>query len=156
MGALSRIELVRALAELRRERTRGTVVYYIVLAAFLLFLATIPVCGATQTLLARAHHLRPASTVSWSIGQVVPKMYSFSHRVWRDYQPPDAFGPARWINHYPGRLIRSEWDRANVVGRGKDIYLLVRTGYLGRRWVTRYTVRVHDGGLVVEAAEERP
>jgi len=44
----SRIPLACALADLRRERTRGTVALYVAIAATMILLASVPVCGRVQ------------------------------------------------------------------------------------------------------------
>ncbi len=163
----SRIPLVRALADLRRARTRGTVALYLAIAATALLLASVPVCRPVQDQLARAHHARPQSLVHWAAIQVVPKMYSFWHRVWRAGEPisdgalSGAEGPGfpfrtLWLNHYPVRMARFESGRAEIVERGADVHLLVRSGYHGRTWVSRFVVHVDGGGLVLEAVEPPP
>jgi len=153
------VPLLRALVELRRERTRGTVALYIAIATAMLMLASVPVCTPMQDQLARAHHARPSSMFAWTALQVVPKMYSFGHRVWYSARPlsddarPDELDAdyrTLWLNHYPARAVRFERGRADVMTRGTDVHLLLRSGYLGRRWITRFVVRVEAGGLVVE------
>jgi hypothetical protein len=163
----SRIPLAGALADLRRARTRGTITLYAAIAATAVLLASVPVCGPVQDQLARAHHARPQSLVHWAAFQVVPKMYSFAHRVWRAGEPitdealSRAEGPGLayrtlWLNHYPVRIARFESGRAEIVERGEDVHLLVRTSYRGRRWVSRFVVHVEGGGLVLEALEPAP
>jgi len=113
-----------------------------------------------QDQLARGHHARPSSLATWSVFQVVPKMYSFGHRIWFGREPfvddSRAQAPSLWLNHYPIRDARFEHGRADIVGRGESVYLLLRTGYQGHRWESRYVVRVEDGGLVLELLEATP
>jgi len=161
----SRIPLACALADLRRERTRGTVALYVAIAATMILLASVPVCGPVQDQFARAHHARPQSLVHWAAFQVVPKMYSFAHRVWRAGEPitDEALQHAEgravrtfWLNHYPARATRFESGRAEIVERGQDVHFLLRTSYRNRRWVSRFVVHVEGGGLVLEAVEPAP
>jgi hypothetical protein len=165
-GSGSRIPVVRALAELRRTRTPGTVAMYAAIAATLLLLAMVPLCGPLQSALARNHHARPASLATWVALQVVPKMYSFEHRIWFAREPlteylvtrPDGPGvehETMWINHYPVRAARFESARATITERGEEVHVLVRTSYRGRRWLSRYVVRVDGSALVLEPALER-
>jgi hypothetical protein len=161
----SRLLLVRALADLRRTRTPGTIALYAMIGATMLLLATVPVCGPVQDQLARAHHARPSSVATWSVFQVVPKMYSFSHRIWFSREPLTEFlvtrpgGPGVqhetvWVNHYPIRAARFESVRAQIVGRGEDVQVLVRSAYRGRTWISRYVVRVDGDALVLEPVED--
>jgi hypothetical protein len=155
----SRVPLLRALAELKRERTRGTVALYAALAVTMLVIASVPVCTPMQDQLARVQHARPSSLLAWAPLQVVPKMYSFGHRVWYSAQPlgddaipvdDDASYRSLWANHYPARAVRFERGRADVIERGTDVHLMLRTGYHGRRWITRFVVRVDAGRLAIE------
>jgi len=116
----------------------------------MLLLATVPVCGPMQDQLARSHHARPSTIVAWPLLQIVPKMYSFAHRTWTSTQPHVDDGASLWINHFPARAMRVERGREDFVERGTDRYLLVRSAYRGRRWVTRFVLHVRDGGIVVE------
>lgn len=163
----SRILLVRALAELRRTRTPGTVALYVAIAATMLLLVSVPVCGPVQNQLARAHHARPSSVASWAVFQVVPKMYSFGHRIWFSREPLTPFLLSRpegtqieyqtmWVNHYPIRTARFETRRAAIVEAGEDVYVLVRSGYHGRRWTSRFVVHVDGRELVLEPLEDTP
>lgn len=160
----SRILLVRALADLRRARTRGTVALYVAIAATALLVASVPVCGPSQTQLARAHHARPSSVATWAVFQLVPKMYSFGHRIWFSREPLTEYLLARpggpgvehetmWVNHYPIRAARFEGARAAIVARGEEIHVLVRTDYRGRRWLSRFVVRVVGNALALESLE---
>lgn len=162
-GRASRILLIQALADLRRTRTPGTVALYVAIAATMTLLLTVPFCRTTQSQLARAHHARPSSVATWAVFQVVPKMYSFGHRIWFSKEPLTEFllsrpeGPGvdyqtMWVNHYPIRAARFETNRARAVGLGEDVYVLVRSGYRGARWASRFVVRVEDNGLVLEEA----
>lgn len=152
--AESRIPMLRALAELQGARTPGTIALYGTIGAALAVVLSVPVCGAVQNELALAHHARPASSVTWAAFQVIPKMYSFAHRVWVSPDPltDEALfeTPSLWLNHYPARATRFETSRAELVERGVDMNVLVRTAYQGRRWISRYVVRVEHGGLVIE------
>lgn len=161
----SRITLVRALADLRRARTPGTIALYATIGATMLLLVTVPVCGPVQDQLARAHHARPSSIVAWSAFQVVPKMYSFGHRIWLSREPLTEFLVSRpggpgvehetlWVNHYPIRAARFESMRAQIVERGEDVHVLVRSAYRGRSWVSRFVVRVAGRELVLEPVED--
>jgi hypothetical protein len=153
MSEPSRIPLFHALADLRRARTPGTIWLYSVLAAMFVLVASIPICGGVQNQLARAHHARPLSPATWAVFQLVPKMYSFAHRVLvTDAAMTDDTPPPVWINHYPARTTRFETERAAFVATGKDIHVLVRTAYQGHRWVSRFVVHPEAGGLVIEAA----
>ena len=157
----TRIALLRALADLRRERTPGTVALYAAIALCGLVVVSVPVCGTTQDQMARAHHARPSSVVSWAAFQLVPKMYSFGHRVWYSREPVTDYllrrpeGPGfelqtLWVNHYPIRTARFESGRKDIVDRGEDVHLLVRSGYQGRRWESRFVVHVEGHDLVLE------
>jgi hypothetical protein len=153
----SRIALVRALADLRRERTPGTVALYAALLATMLLLATVPVCGPVQDRMARAHHARPASLTSWTMFQLVPKMYSFGHRVAFSRAPfTDEPTYSLWSNHYPIRAARYEHGRADLVERREDVYLLLRTGYRGRRWTSRFVLHVDGRQLTLQQLEDNP
>ena len=132
----------------------------------MLALALVPVCGPLQSALARNHHARPASLAAWVALQVVPKMYSFEHRIWFSAEPlteyllarPDGPGvehETMWVNHYPVRAARFENARATIALRGEEVHVLVRTSYRGRRWLSRYVVRVSGDALVLEPIEER-
>ncbi|CAN5922687.1 hypothetical protein BH11GEM2_BH11GEM2_36870 [soil metagenome] len=158
------VELARAIADLRRERTTGTVALYVAIGVMMLLLASLPVCGRVQDQFARAHHARPTSVASWVVFQLAPKMYSFEHRVWFSPEPLTEFlvtrpeGPGvdnevTSINHYPVRAARFESMRDEIVRRGKDVYVLVRSAYRGRSWVSRYVVRVDGRELVLEVVE---
>lgn len=162
----SRIPLVRALSDLRRARTPGTIALYAAIGVTMLLLASVPVCGPVQDQLARAHHARPSSVAAWSVFQVVPKMYSFGHRIWFSREPLTEFLVSRadgpgiehqtlWVNHYPIRAARFESMREQIVERGEDVHVLVRSAYRGRSWISRYVVRVEGPTLVLEPAEER-
>jgi hypothetical protein len=146
------VPLLAALRDLRRERTAGTVVLYAAIGAVMLLLVTVPLCGPMQDQLARSHHARPSTIVVWPLVQVVPKMYSFAHRTWSSAVPDDAAAPSIWVNHFPARQMRVERGREDFVERGEDRYLFVRTAYRGRRWVTRFVLRVQGGGIHVELA----
>lgn len=155
---MSRIPLVRAIAELRRERTTGTVALYIAIGVVMLLLASVPFSTRLQIQLVEAHHARPASTPRWVVFQVVPKMYSFAHRVWFSPEPltdflltqPDVEHEMMWVNHYPIRAARFESMRDEIVRRGEDVHVLVQTSYRGRTWTSRYVVRVDGAALVWE------
>ncbi len=158
------MELGRAIADLRRERTTGTVAFYVAIGAMTLLLVSLPLCDRVQDQLARAHHARPTSTASWIVFQLAPKMYSFEHRVWFSREPLTEFlvmrpeGPGvdnevTSINHYPVRAARFESMRDEIVRRGDDVYVLVRSRYRGRSWVSRYVVRVDGSELVLEVIE---
>lgn len=149
------VPLFAALRDLRRQRTPGTVALYAVIGSLMLLLAMVPVCGPLQDQLARSHHARPSTIAAWPVLQVVPKMYSFAHRTWTSAQP-EADGPSLWINHFPARAMRVERGREEFVQRGVDRHLLVRSAYRGRRWVTRFVLRVRDGGIVVETLGSEP
>jgi multisubunit Na+/H+ antiporter MnhG subunit len=157
-------ELARAIADLRRERTTGTVAIYAALGAMMLLVASLPVCGRVQDQFARAHHARPTSTASWVVFQLAPKMYSFEHRVWFSRELLTEFLVTRpqgagvdnevsSVNHYPVRAARFEGMRDEIVQRGEDVYVLVRSAYRGRSWVSRYVVRVVGDELVLEVVE---
>lgn len=134
----------------RRVRTPGTVALYLAIAATALLLVTMPLCGPVQDQLARAHHGRPTSVATWTVFQVVPKMYSFVHRVDERTEPiADPTPNATWFNHYPIRAVRFENARADAVARG-DTYFLFYSGYQGARWTSRFVVHVHGHDLVVE------
>jgi hypothetical protein len=156
---MSRIPLVQAIAELRRARTPGTVALYVAIGAVMLVHASVPISTSMQNQLVRAHHARPASVPRWVVFQIVPKMYSFAHRVWFSPEPlteflvtkPDAVPhEVTWVNHYPIRAARFESARGGVVRRGEDVHVLVQTGYRGRTWFSRYVVHVDGNGLVLE------
>ena len=158
--------LIRAIAELRRARTPGTIALYAAIAVTMLLLASVPVCGPLQTQLARTHHARPSSVPAWAALQLVPKMYSFGHRIWFSREPLTEFLLARpegpgvehqtlWVNHYPIRAARFESQRAAIVERGEDVHVLVKTDYRGRAWISRYVVRVDGEGLVLAPEEAR-
>jgi hypothetical protein len=155
--------LIHALADLRRARTPGTVALYVAIAATMALLLTVPFCRATQSQLVRAHHARPSSVATWAVFQVVPKMYSFGHRVWFSREPlteyllsrPEGPGVEHqtfWVNHYPIRAARFEANRASIVERGEEVHVLVRSGYRGGRWASRFVVRVEGDVLVLEDA----
>ena len=161
----SRTPLVRALADLRRERTPGTIALYAAIGITMAVIASVPACPALQRQLARAHHARPSSLAMWAGLQVVPKMYSFAHRIWFSREPLTEFlvtrpeGPGvehqtMWVNHDPIRAARFEGSRAEIVGRGEDVYVLVRTAYRGNAWVSRFVVRVDGDALVLEPLDE--
>jgi hypothetical protein len=163
----SRILLVRAVADLRRARTRGTIALYVAIASMMLLVASVPVCGPIQTQLARAHHARPSSAATWAVFQIVPKMYSFGHRIWFSREPlteyllarPDGPGvehETMWVNHYPIRAARFEGARADIVGRGEEVHVLVRTDYRGRHWLSRFVIHVDSNALVLEPVESAP
>src|SRR5687768_2274560 len=111
-GSASPILVIRALADLRRARTPGTIALYAAIAAAMLVLATLPFCRLVQDQLARTHHARPSSPVTWLALQLVPKMYSFEHRIWFSREPltdylvsrpggPGVEHESMWVNHYP-------------------------------------------------------
>ena len=108
-------------------------------------LGTVPVCGPMQDQLARSHHARPSSIALWPLVQVVPKMYSFAHQTSTSSTngTPDE-GVTVWLNHFPARAMRVERGRQAFVERGHSRYLLVRTAYRGRRWVSRFILRVRN------------
>jgi hypothetical protein len=139
--------LNRALADLRRARTAGTVALYAAIAAVALLLIAVPLCRPLQGELARAHHLRPSSLPAWTALQVVPKMYSFAHQVRAEGDDP------LWVNHYPVRVARFERARAEIVARGEEVHLEVRSEYRGSSWLSRLVVRVEGGGLVLAPVE---
>ena len=157
----SRIPIVRAVADLRQTRTTGTVALYAAIGVTMLLLASVPVSTRMQDQLARAHHARPSSTANWVVFQVVPKMYSFAHRIWFSPEPlteflvtrpqgPDVENEMMWVNHYPIRAARFESQRGEIVRRGQDIHVLVESGYRGRTWFSRYVVHPDGKGLVLE------
>jgi hypothetical protein len=159
----SRILLIQAVADLRRVRAPGTIALYVAIAVTMVLLLSVPVCGPVQAQLARTHHARPSSVATWAAFQVVPKMYSFGHRIWFSGEPLTEFLLARpggpgveydtmWVNHYPIRAARFESSRAVIVGRGEDGYVLVRSDYRGRHWTSRFIVRVDGSALVLEDA----
>ena len=99
--------------------------------------------------------------------QLVPKMYSFGHRIWFSREPlteymlsrPDAAGAeveTMWVNHYPIRAARFESSRAAIVARDEEVHVRVRSDYRGRSWVSRFVVRIAGSGLVLEPIEEEP
>lgn len=158
---MSRIPIVQAVAALRRERTTGTVALYVAIGVVMLVLVSVPVSTSMQNNFARAHHARPTSVARWVAFQIVPKMYSFAHRVWFSREPLSEFlvtrpeGPqveheTTWVNHYPIRAARFESMRDEIVRRGEDVYVLVQSGYRGRTFISRYVVRVDHGALVLE------
>lgn len=146
------VPIVDALRDLRRQRTPGTIALYVVIGAVMLLLATLPVCGPLQDQMARSHHARASAL--WPLVQIVPKMYSFAHRTWTSEQPINSDAPSVWLNHFPARVMRVERGRADFVTRGVDRYLLVRSAYRGRRWVTRFVLRVRNDGISVETLED--
>lgn len=157
-------ELRRAIADLRRERTTGTVALYLAIGAMMLLVASVPVCGRVQDQFVRAHHARPTSTANWVVFQLAPKMYSFEHRIWLSRELLTEFlvtrpeGPGvdhevTSINHYPIRAARFESMRDEIVRRAEDVYVLVRTVYRGRSWVSRYVVHVDGRELVLEVID---
>ncbi len=159
-GSASPILVIRALADLRRARTPGTIALYVAIAAAMLLLATVPLCRPLQDQLARTHHARPSSPAAWLALQLVPKMYSFGHRIWFSREPlteyllarPDGPGvehETMWVNHYPIRAARFESMRAEIAARGEEVHVLVRSAYRGRHWVSRYVVRIDGGALVL-------
>ncbi|HEY5949423.1 MAG TPA: hypothetical protein VIV40_28205 [Kofleriaceae bacterium] len=161
----SRILLFRALSDLRRARTPGTIALYIAIAATMLLLAIVPVCGPVQSQLARAHHARPSSIATWTVFQVVPKMYSFGHRIWFSREPltpyllsraggPGIENQTMWVNHYPIRAARFESARDEIAGRGEEVHVLVRSDYRGRSWISRFVVRIEGAGFVLEPVED--
>lgn len=163
-GARS-LPVVRAIADLRRARTPGTIALYAAIAMTMLLVVSVSVCGPVQDQLARAHHARPSSVATWSVFQVVPKMYSFAHRIWFSREPlteflvtrPDGPGVEHqtiWVNHYPIRAARFESMRGQIVERGEDVHVLVRSAYRGRTWLSRFLVRVDGDALVLEPLEE--
>ena len=165
MRSVARIPLVRALADLRRARTRGTVALYVALGLTMAVVASVPACPALQRQLARAHHARSSSLAAWAALQVVPKMYSFAHQIWFSREPLSEFlvtrrgGPGvehetEWVNHDPIRAARFEGSRAAIVARGEDVHVLVRTSYRGRSWTSRFVVRVDGDALVLETVED--
>lgn len=82
-------------------------------------------------------------------------MYSFSHRLWVGPEQHDddeklLQAPSLWVNHYPARSTRFETARAAFVETGVDMNVIMRSGYQGRRWLSRFKVRVDHGGLVIE------
>lgn len=158
---MSRIPLVQAIAELRRARTPGTVALYLAIGVVMIVLLSVPISTSMQNQLVRAHHARPSSVARWVVFQIVPKMYSFAHRVWFSPEPLTEFlvtrpeGPpveheVTWVNHYPIRAARFESVRGEIVRRGEDVHVLVQTGYRGRTWFSRYVVHVDGNGLVLE------
>lgn len=157
---MSGIPLVRALRELRRERTPGTVALYAAIGVVMLILVSVPFSTSMQNQLVRAHHARPTSTARWVVFQVVPKMYSFAHRVWFSPEPLTEFlitrpeGPpvseVTWVNHYPIRAARFESMRDEIVRRGEDVHVLLQTSYRGRSFFSRYVVHVDGRALVLE------
>jgi hypothetical protein len=163
----SRILLLRALADLRRERTTGTVALYVAIGVTMLLLASVPLSSCVQNELARVHHARPTSTATWTVFQLVPKMYSFGHRIWFSREPLTEYlvsrseGPGvehetMWVNHYPLRAARFEGARDEVVRRGEEVHVLVRSSYRGRSWLSRFVVRVDGSDLVLEPVEDAP
>ena len=159
-GSTSPILVIRALADLRRTRTPGTIALYGALAAAMVLLVTVPLCRPVQDQLARTHHARPSSPATWLALQLVPKMYSFAHRVWFSREPLTEYlvsrpgGPGvehemTWVNHYPIRAARFEGMRAEIASRGEEVHVLVQSAYRGRRWVSRYVVRVDGDALVL-------
>ncbi len=157
--------VVRAIADLRRARTPGTVALYAAIGAAMLLVASEPVCGRLQGELARTHHARPSSTAAWTVLQVIPKMYSFAHRIWFSREPlteflvtrpggPDIPHETMWVNHYPIRAARFESMRGEIVERGEDVQVLVRSAYRGRSWVSRFVVRIDGSALVLEPVED--
>lgn len=152
-----KVPVLAALRDLRRQRTRGTVAFYAVIGTLMLLLAMVPVCGPLQDQLARSHHARPSTIAAWPLLQVVPKMYSFAHRTWTSAELASLDeGRSLWINHFPARAMRVERGREDFVDRGVDRYLLVRSAYRGRRWVTRFVLHVRDRGIVVETLGSEP
>lgn len=161
-------DVARAIADLRRQRTAGTVGFYAVLAALALLLISVPVCRPVQGQLVRAHQLRPSSLASWVTFQLTPKMYSFAHQSWFSAEPLTEYMLSRdgasgvehqmiWVNHYPIRAARFEGARAEIVSRGEDVHVRVRTSYRGRSWIARFVVRVEPGGgLVLEPVDGEP
>jgi len=157
---------VRALADLRRTRTPGTVALYAAIGLAMAVIVTIPACPGLQRQLARVHHARPTSLAAWAGLQVVPKMYSFAHRIWFSREPlseflvlhgaPGVEHETMWVNHSPIRAARFEGARADIVRRGEDVQVLVRSAYRGRSWVSRFVVRVDGDALVLEPIEESP
>jgi hypothetical protein len=156
---MSRLPLVQAIAELRRARTPGTVALYIAIGVVMLLLLSVPVSTSMQNQLVRAHHARPSSVPRWVVFQIVPKMYSFAHRVWFSPEPLTEFLVTRpddvphemqWVNHYPIRAARFESARDEIVRHGEDVHVLVQTGYRGRTWFSRYVVHVDGNALVLE------
>jgi hypothetical protein len=154
------VPVLRALAELRRARTPGTVALYAAIFVAMAVVASVPACPALQRELARTHQARPSSLALWAGLQVVPKMYSFAHRIWFSREPLSEFVVMRgdpgveretmWVNHSPIRAARFEGSRAAIVEHGEDVEVLVRTAYRGRSWVSRFVVRVDGDGLVLE------
>src|SRR5258706_3690644 len=105
------------------QRTPGTVALYLAIAATALLLVTMPLCAPVQDQLVRAHHGRPSSVATWTVFQLVPKMYSFAHRVDERTEPiADPTPTATWVNHYPIRAVRFETARADAIARGSDTY----------------------------------
>lgn len=138
---------------------------YVAILGAMLLVATLPRCTPLQAQLARAHHARPSSLAAWIAVQALPKMYSFGHRVTLSGEPLTAYlldrpgGPgveheSMWVNHYPVRAARFESARAAIVERGEELHVLVRSAYRGRRWVSRFVVRVDGRGLVLQAVED--
>ena len=92
-------------------------------------------------------------------------MYSFAHQIWFSREPLTEYlvtrrgGPGvehetEWVNHDPIRAARFEGSRAEIVARGEDVHVLVRSAYRGRSWISRFVVRVDGDALVLEAVED--
>lgn len=157
----SRLPIASALARLRRRRDGATVGLYAFLGVLLTVALAVPVCRPLQRELMAAHHLRGRPAATWALVQLVPKMYSFGHRVWLSEEPltdfllerpgriPFAHEQTR-VNHYPARLMRFESLRDQVGERGAAVHVLLRSRYRGLDFQTRFRVVPEGGRLWIE------
>lgn len=163
MSADSRLPIVRALARLRRRPDGASVALYGFFGVLLAVAMALPMCRPLQRELMEAHHLRGRSAPSWALVQLVPKMYSFGHRVWLSEAPLTDFlleRPERipfeyqsaWVNHYPARLARFETLRAEVGERGATVHVLLRSRYRGLEFETRFQVTPEARRLWIQEA----
>jgi hypothetical protein len=147
--------LRRSLAALRRRRDRGAIALYAALALVIVVevgAATVP---AVEQRMMAAHHLRSMPLAEWVALQTVPKMYSYGHWVSYADGPFGPWGATRWVNHYPGRVVRMEGVREDLAK--KPVFVRVKSHYRGGvRLTTVYRVDAASGALVVERVEGGP
>jgi hypothetical protein len=138
----------------------ATALVYAWVALFALASLALPWSRALQREAMAAHQMQPRSLPRWLALQLWPKMYGFAHRVFVSERPlsalvvaadpPPADVETALVNHYPARYLRFDTRRRELVAKGTELHLVLRSSYRGLEQSTTYTVRGDGGRLVIE------
>jgi len=160
------LPLIRFVRQVRRTRDVGAATFLSLVALVALLALATPLSARTAALMMSRFHLRVQPFAVWAALQPIPSMYNFENRYWvsprplradeLEILPAPADVEARYINHYPLRVMTWAEGRAVLLAPLADRWVYARTCYRGACVRSAFHVSVQQAppaGVVVSTAD---